>query len=269
LDDKQVARYWDENAPGWIESVRAGYDVYREYVNNPAFFGMLPDPSGKHTLDVGCGEGYNTRKLADLGASLVGVDVSMVMIDAACEHERQEPRGIHYHVTNGNDMSMLADRSFDWVVSTMAIMDMADYEGCVREVSRVIKPGGLFQFSILHPCFMTRLWEWVINEHGERVGVVAGNYFGLQSEGPSRDIDEWFFSKAPEHMKREYGKFRMPRFYRTLSEYFATLDDSGFVVRRIAEPYPDERTIKECPHVADARIIPHFLIFQCFKSEET
>ena len=43
MDERTVAGYWDGNAPAWVEGVRAGHDVYREYVNNPAFFGMLGD----------------------------------------------------------------------------------------------------------------------------------------------------------------------------------------------------------------------------------
>ena len=38
MDNQKIASFWDENAPDWIEAVRAGWDVYREFVNNPAFF---------------------------------------------------------------------------------------------------------------------------------------------------------------------------------------------------------------------------------------
>ncbi len=40
---------------------RAGYDFYRDQFNTPAFLDLLPEVRGLHGLDVGCGEGYNTR----------------------------------------------------------------------------------------------------------------------------------------------------------------------------------------------------------------
>ncbi len=47
---------------------RAGYDVFRDHLNTPAFFALLPDVAGLSGLDIGCGEGHNTRLLARRGA---------------------------------------------------------------------------------------------------------------------------------------------------------------------------------------------------------
>jgi hypothetical protein len=58
MDHNQVKRYWDENAENWNRLAKAGYDVYRNYLNMPAFFGMLPEVKGLSGLDIGCGEGH-------------------------------------------------------------------------------------------------------------------------------------------------------------------------------------------------------------------
>ena len=266
MDDNQVARYWNENARNWTEGVRAGYDVYREYVNNPAFFALLPDLSGNRVLDIGCGEGYNTRILAKRGAVMVGVDISSAMIDAARAEEHRRPLGIEYHLVGGNELGRFENGSFDAVISTMAIMDMADYTGCVREVNRVLKSGGLFQFSITHSCTMTRTWQWVENEKGDLQGVVVGNYFGLQKSAPEKEIDQWYFTAAPPDVREKTKPFRVPRFFRTLSEYFNTLTETGFKVDRLVEPFADETAVEQCPNVADTRIVPYFLIFQSHKA---
>ena len=265
MDDRDVARHWDDNAPDWTSGVRAGYDVSRIYVNNPAFFGMLGDIKGQRVLDVGCGEGTNTRKYADLGAKVVGVDVSGKMIEAAHEHEAKELRGIEYHVTSGADLRRFPDALFDAVLSNMAIMDMADWQGCIREVARVLKAGGLFQFSISHPCTMTRRWKWILDEQGRRLGFLVGNYFRLIQDPPGKEVDEWFFGAAPAEAKAKARKFRIPVFFRTLSEYHNTLVDSGFIVERLAEPCPSNEAIAACPGIADNRVAPFFLVFRCRK----
>jgi trans-aconitate methyltransferase len=64
MDHEEVGRLWNANADAWTKLSRAGYDVYRDYLNTPAFFTMLPDVDGLSGLDIGCGEGHNTRLLA-------------------------------------------------------------------------------------------------------------------------------------------------------------------------------------------------------------
>jgi SAM-dependent methyltransferase len=267
MDNQKIASFWDENAPDWIEAVRAGWDVYREFVNNPAFFETLGDIAGMKVLDVGCGEGYNTRKFADLGAEVVGMDVSRLMIAAADEHEADEPRGIKYHQTPASDLSILGDESFDAVLSTMTLMDLNDYAESIAEIARVLKPGGLFQFSVTHPCTMTRMWRWMYDDEDERTGVVVGDYFSLAQSRRRGDIDEWFFGGAPRDVRQTARPFRIPRFFRPLSEYFNTLTDAGFTVDKLVEPRASEDAAKKCPNVADTRIIPYFLIFRCRKAQ--
>jgi len=266
MDNEQVAWFWDENAPDWIEAVRAGWDTFREHVNNPAFFEMLGDISGMRVLDVGCGEGYNTRKLADLGADVVAIDPSRLMIAAARDHESAEPRGIEYHQTSASDLSVFDNESFDAALSTMTLMDLGDYAESIAEIVRVLRPGGLLQFSVSHPCTMTRAWEWIRDADDLKQGVVVGNYFSLLPASPESDIDEWYFSAAPANVRKTTRQFRIPRFFRTLSEYFNTLIDAGLHVEKLAEPHASQEACDKCANVADTRIIPFFLIFRCRKN---
>jgi len=89
MDERENARHWEENAATWTELVRRGYDRARDYVNNPSFFAMLPEVRGLDGLDLGCGEGYNTRLVADRGARMTGVDIAWGMVRPAAAHERE------------------------------------------------------------------------------------------------------------------------------------------------------------------------------------
>jgi hypothetical protein len=57
MDNAAVAAFWEANAAEWTRQSRAGFDVYRDALNTPAFFAMLPPIEGLHGLDIGCGEG--------------------------------------------------------------------------------------------------------------------------------------------------------------------------------------------------------------------
>ena len=61
---EEVGCVWNANADAWTKLARAGYDVYRDYLNPPAFVDMLPDIEGLLGVDLGCGEGHNNEALA-------------------------------------------------------------------------------------------------------------------------------------------------------------------------------------------------------------
>ena len=171
MNDDDVVRCWDANAEVWARHVQAGYDTYRLLYNNPAFFEFVGDVAGLTVLDAGCGEGYNTRLFARRGGRMTGIDISARMIELARAAEVREPLGISYEIGSMADMAQFADRSFDAIVSTMAIMDCADYEGAVSEFGRVLKAGGLLAFSLCHPCFPYTDSEWQHDEEGRPVGL--------------------------------------------------------------------------------------------------
>src|SRR5215467_12055499 len=131
----------------------------------------------------------------------------------------------------GYNTRILARAGFDAVVSFMALMDGPRLGEALREVFRVLRPGGLLAFSITHPCFITKGSHWNYNEAGEKVSWVVSEYFN-----PARWIDGWRFTDA----SAEAPRFAVPRFDRTLSEYVNTLIATGFVLRRIEEPRPSE-----------------------------
>ena len=100
MNHEEVGRYWNGNAEMWTQLARAGYDVYRDYLNTPAFFAMLPDVTGLSGLDIGCGEGHNTRLLAQRGASMTAIDIAENFIVFAQQAEADEPLGIEYRVAS-------------------------------------------------------------------------------------------------------------------------------------------------------------------------
>jgi len=252
MNDDQVRRGWDEAAGSWARMVRAGYDTYRLLYNNPAFFEFVGDLEGQLVLDAGCGEGYNTRLFAQAGARMVGVDLAPQMIGEARAEEEREPLGIRYEVASVSDLRMFSDASFDAVVSTMALMDCDDYEGAVREFSRVLRPGGLLAFNICHPCFIFSDSQWEYDQQGRVLGLRIPPYFDRKPQGIS-----WRFGAAPPEEPGE--PFNVVYFYRTLCEYLNPLCENGFRLERVLEPRPSEEACQSDPRLRKHQLIPQTL----------
>ncbi len=265
MDDREVSQYWNANAPGWIAGVANEWDVYRKYVIAPSMAEVMPPVAGLRMLDIGCGEGVHTRSLAERGASMVGIDLSGNMITAAREQEATLQQGIEFHVASGRDLNMLADESVDAVVSYMAMMDMADYAGCIAEVARMLKPGGWLQFAITHPCMDAPICKTYFDEDGKKVGRIVGNYFALHPLTDEQKVSRWFWHHAPADQRKEARNFEIPRFYRTVSQYVNTVIEAGLTLAGIHEPYASDESIAAYPHIADTRNWCYMLIVQARK----
>lgn len=253
MENKEVARYWNENADDWTKLSREGYDTYRDAFNTPAMMGMLPDVAGLNGLDIGCGEGHNTRLVAERGAKMTGIDISEVFIRHAMDEETRNPRGIKFITGDACELPFEGE-TFDFAVSFMCLMDTPSIDRAFAEAYRVLKPGGFLQFSILHPCFMLPYKQNIHDDNGQVRAIEIGGYF-MGGE----DIDEWTFSTQPAEQKEGVRKFRIPYFYRTLSEWINTLIGAGFRIEAMGEPHPDDNTVRQYPSVQDAQVTAYFL----------
>jgi SAM-dependent methyltransferase len=104
-------------------------------LSGPALALLAPRP-GERILDLGCGDGVLTAKLAEVGCEVIGVDASPAQIDAAKE------LGINVLVMNGERLSF--DSEFDAVFSNAALHWMRDPDRVIAGVWRALKPGGRF-----------------------------------------------------------------------------------------------------------------------------
>lgn len=240
---------WDRNAVSWHKFFGAN-DLSRRDVLDPIILETLGDIHGKRILDAGCGDGYLSRKLARLGATITAVELSQGMLSFALNEQKHEILDITYYNADITSLSFLPDHSFDMVITNNVIQDVEDYEGAFREFSRLLQNGGIYLQIINHPCFLTPVWGWVRDDNGNRLHWKVDYYF---RRGPQ--LLSW---RSETNMEPTIS------WHRTLGDIVNTLISYGFRITRLIEPEPPESWLDTHPQAyeSDSRK-PDFLILIC------
>lgn len=262
INHADVRRYWNENADLWTELSRAGYDTFRDTLNTPAFFEMLPEIDGLSGLDVGCGEGHNTRLLVERGARVTAIDVSDVFLEHARDSEEREPLHIEYLGASALRLPF-SSAAFDFVTGIMSFMDIPETDRALAEIYRVLKPAGFLQFSIIHPCFKTSRRRRLHDENGSTYAVEVSDYF----QTLHGDVVELLFSGVPPEVRDGLPTFKVPRFTRTLSQWLNLVMEKGFLLERVEEPRPSDEVVREHPKLRVAQVVACFLHVRARKPE--
>ena len=251
---EEVREYWESNAETWTRHSRAGFDIFRDALNTPAFFEMLPEIVGLRGLDIGCGEGEHTRQLARAGAAMSAIDIAPTFIAHAQAAEHDNPLHIDFHIGNCAALPF-PEHAFDFVTAVMCLMDMPDQVTVMAEVQRVLKPNGFLQFSILHPCFITPKRKVRSGPDGQACSIEVGDYFA-EHQGT---VDTWTFSTLPDEERVRTAPFKVPRFNHTLSGWVKLICEAGLTIEEFGEPHANEALAREMPKLAHTRIAPVFL----------
>lgn len=114
------------------------------------------DPKGKTALEVGCGGGILCEEIARMGFETTGIDPSAHSINIAANHARVSGLSIKYETGTGEALPY-ADGSFDVVFCCDVLEHVRDLPKVISEISRVLKPGGVFIFDTLNRTFISKL----------------------------------------------------------------------------------------------------------------
>lgn len=181
--------------------------------------GLLGEVAGRRILEVGCGSAPCARYLRARGAQAVAFDLSAGMLAHA--RSAAARTGIEVPLVQADACELpFAAAAFDIAFSAFgAIPFVADSAGAMREVARVLRPGGRWVFSVNHPM------RWAFPDNPGQAGLtVVQSYF---DRSPYVEVDADDVPAYVEH-------------HRTMGDRIRELVAAGFVVDDVIEPeWPD------------------------------
>lgn len=205
---------------------------------------LLGDVGGRRVLEVGCGAGQGARWAQRRGAQVVGVDLSAGMLARSREIDARLGTSVPLLQTDAAALP-LADACVDIAFSAFgALPFVADAGAVLREVRRVLRPGGRWVFSVSHPV------RWAFPDDPGPGGLT---------------VDRSYFDRTPYVERSADGEVLYAEHHRTVGDWVRAVVGSGFNLLDVVEPeWPeDNRSVWGGWSPSRGRLLPGTAIFRC------
>jgi 2-polyprenyl-3-methyl-5-hydroxy-6-metoxy-1,4-benzoquinol methylase len=204
LSDAKVIDSWHTNATPWTSAIREERIESRKLVTNQAVIDAVMSRRPRSVLDIGCGEGWLSRAVAERGvARVVGVDAVPALIDQANAAGGGEFRVASYEAIAAGAL----DLTVDVAVANFALIGKDAVDALVRTSPTLLNPGGALIIQTLHPVVAT-------GEQAYKDGWRTGSWAGFSSD--FSDPAPWYF--------------------RTLATWVELIASSGLRIVEMREP---------------------------------
>lgn len=160
----EIRKFFDDLSVGRNEKIQASPVIsYEQELRAQTVLGLLAVQSGERVLDIGCGNARDIARIAERGGEVAGVDISAGMVAAAKQElECMGMGGITLQVGDATSLDF-PDASFDKVLCSEVIEHIPDAPQALREMRRVLRPGGSLVLSTPNKASwygFERYWIW-------------------------------------------------------------------------------------------------------------
>jgi ubiquinone/menaquinone biosynthesis C-methylase UbiE len=217
--DEHITNY-DSVAETYISHVERELS-YNNLYERPYMVSIFDDFDGKNVLDVGCGSGFYTEYALNKKANVTGVDASRKMLD----YIRQRTISANLKLIRadiGQGLPYIETASQDYILCSLVLQYIENWEGIIAEFYRVLKKGGKVYISTHHP---------------------FADFLHLKKES--------YFDKylVEDVWGRERRPFKVHYYTRPLREVLRPVLNSDFIIKSIDEPQPTSKCEKLAPEI--------------------
>jgi ubiquinone/menaquinone biosynthesis C-methylase UbiE len=250
---------WEALSTWYDEKQSDVGDLWHRSLIDPVLINLVGDVKGKDVLDLGCGNGYLSRKFAREAAKVRAIDSSPGMIERAINHDPGNKLGIKYSVTNANNLATFDAETFDVVFANMTLMDIEDAEGAIKETSRVLRSGGKFVASLSHPCFDNgKNSAWILEK------VIGERWLETRLYRRIRAYRHTFSEEFPWRISdSETGWTR--GYHRPLNWYSKAFRSAGLAIVALEEPEPTKEFMEKESEAPWFLEVPLHIVFEVLK----
>lgn len=202
-----------------------GYDLFastyddmirkKSAINEVCYQFVLSELAGagrKKICDLGCGQGELSRRLAEAGGVVTGIDFSQKLLDIAQNYPSSV--SIDWIHDDAQELKKVPSEQFDIVVSNLVLMDVPDFQKVFQSSYRILKHDGIMIWIIMHPCFQSPHSE-TLEDGARRIT----NY-----------SEQWWKSNGIGTIRGTLGAYHRP-----LENYINSFMAAGFRLKLIRE----------------------------------
>jgi SAM-dependent methyltransferase len=278
--------HWAEVADWYDKLVGDDGSDYHQHVVIPGIIRMLdlheksktknekskitPHPT---LLDLACGQGVVSRKLAALGCTVIGLDAAAPLIEAADRRNEVDRLPIRYAVADatkllddaGKPTVDIAPDSLDAITLILAIQNITPLSPVWQGCRTLLKPGGSLIIVMMHPAFrVPKQSDWIWEDRGG--GGVGEQGRVIKQYLTSSKVDIQTHPGLAAHGKDASST---PHFHRPLQAYVNTLGNAGLLIdhmeewisHKVSQPGPKKAALDRA-----RKEIPMFLALRARKS---
>lgn len=216
---KDTKTSWGKEAV-WYSDHLENDDTYHAKVVLPNLIRLIDPHVGLRVLEIGCGEGFFARELAQKGAEVTACDISPELIEVG----KKKGGKVSYFVSKAQDLSWVKPASYDVVLAVLTLQNMEKIDTVMKEVCRVLAKDGRFIFVLNHP--VMRIPQQTAWGYDEEKKIQYRRIDGYLS-GKKVTIDMHPGKKGKQSVTYS--------FHRSLQEYMKLLRGAGFCITRLEE----------------------------------